>query len=316
MSEGVELWMEKYRPKTLKDVIGQANIKKSCANYIKSGKFPHLIFSGPAGVGKTSIAKIMANEVSGTGNTMILNASDENSIKVMRTTVKDWVVSYGENVSKLKTLILDEGDNITIPAQQAIRVTLEDYSDFFRMILTCNYPKKIIDPIKSRCIEFKFSKIPSKLIIKRLWEINKEQHIELTQIQIKKIVLVYSGDMRKCLNIMNAVYLGAEFDVLIRNVNPIHYLKLVINGDLRGIRAYLDKNIFGEKDMSFLVNRCMDIIVSNIGNGKLEKIGLTENLVNPLLKNLAEADYRLTNGTQYYSIAYWIALQLGEKKIT
>lgn len=314
MSESIELWMEKYRPKTLKDVIGQTNIKKSCANYIKKGKFPHLIFSGPAGVGKTSIAKIMANEVSGVGNTMVLNASDENNIKVMRTTVKDWVLSYGEYIDILKTLILDEGDNITVQAQQAIRVTLEDYSDFFRMILTCNYPKKIIDPIKSRCTEFKFSKIPSKFIIRRLWEINKEEHVELTQTQIRRIVFVYSGDMRKCLNIMNAVYLGAEFSVLIRNVYPIQYLKLVMNGDLRGIRAYLDKNIFGEKDMSVLVNRCMDIIVNNIDNGKLEKIGLTENLIYPLLKNLAEADYRLTNGTQYYSIAYWIALQLGELK--
>ena len=158
MSEDVELWTEKYRPKTMDDVIAQDNIKTSCKNYIKSGKFPHLIFSGPAGVGKTTIAKIMANEVSGTGNTMILNASDKNSIAEMRGPVKNWVLSHGEYLGRLKTLILDEGDNISLPAQQAIRVTLEDYSDFFRMILTCNYPNKIIDPIKSRCVEFKFSK--------------------------------------------------------------------------------------------------------------------------------------------------------------
>ncbi|KKN01877.1 hypothetical protein LCGC14_1123290 [marine sediment metagenome] len=316
MSEEVELWMEKYRPKTLDEVIDQTKIKNSCRNYIKSGKFPHLIFSGPAGVGKTTIAKIIASDVSGTGNTMILNASDENSIKVMRGPVKEWVMSLGEYAGRLKTLILDEGDNITFQAQQAIRVILEDSSNYFRMILTCNYPNKIIDPIKSRCIEFKFSKIPSKLIIKRLWEVNKEQHIELTLTQIKKIVLVYSGDMRKCYNVMNAVYLGAEFDVLIRNVNPILYLKLVASGNLRGIRDYLDKNIFGDRDMSFLINRCMEIIVSNIGNSKLEKIGITKGLINPLLKNLAEADYRLTNGTQYYSIAFWIALKIGEEKIT
>jgi len=284
----------------LNRVIGNEDIVYSCAEFIKEGNIPHLIFSGPAGVGKTTIAEILAREIAGPGNTKIINASDDRGIKIARVDIKDFAQTWGEYSDRIKILILDEVDNATTDFFAAIRRIMEIESPYCRFILICNHPHKIIDPVRSRCVEFEFKRISKKLIIKRLYAICKKEQIVIEVEQLKKIINIYSGDLRKCINTIDAIKKGAKFDAIIHKTNPATYLKLVIKNDLKGIRNYIDNNIFSNQDMKSLINKCIDMLIVN---GKPDNTKYET-----LLLNLAEADYRLSMGTHYYSIAFWIPL--------
>jgi len=298
-----DLLVEKFRPTELEDVDGNEPIIKSCENFIIQERIPHLIFSGPAGVGKTTLAEILARKIAGPGNTKILNASDKRGIAEAKGPVKNFAQTDGKFMDRLKILILDEVDHSTPDFQAAIRKIMEDESAYCRFILICNKSYKIIDPIKSRCVEFKFKKINKKLILKRLLYICKKENIDLTIKQLVKIVNVHQGDMRKCINIIDAVKTGAKLDAVISDINPKLYLKLVLKNDLKRIRTYIDNNIFSNDDMKYLLNRCINIIMSTDGViGKIKS--------DLLLLNLTEADYRLAMGTNYYSIAFWLPLSV------
>ncbi|KKM88229.1 hypothetical protein LCGC14_1260840 [marine sediment metagenome] len=297
------LLVEKFRPQELDDVDGNEEIIESCEKFIEMGRIPHLIFSGPAGVGKTTIAEILARKIAGIGNTKILNASDKRGVAEAKGPVKEFAQTDGQFMDRLKIIILDEADHSTDDFQAAIRKIMEDESAYCRFIWICNKSHKIIDPIKSRCVEFKFKKINKKSILKRLMYICKKEHIDLTIKQLAKIINVHQGDMRKCINIIDAIKTGAKLDAVISDINPKLYLKLVLKNDLKGIRTYIDNNIFSNDDMKYLINRCIDIIMSTDGLiGKIKS--------NLLLLNLTEADYRLAMGTNYYSIAFWLPLSV------
>ncbi len=139
------LWVEKYRPKNLDSYVGNENLKKKVSRYLKEGDVPHLLLFGNAGTGKTTLAKLIVKNIE--CDHMYINASDENSVDVMRNKIKDFASSVG--FKPIKVIILDECDFLTPNAQAALRNLMETFSRHTRFILTCNYVEKIIDPIQS-----------------------------------------------------------------------------------------------------------------------------------------------------------------------
>jgi replication factor C small subunit len=158
-----EMWAEKYRPKTLGDIVDQKEIVERLKSFVKSRNVPHCIFAGPPGTGKTTAALCLTRDLYGgiyREHIMELNASDERGINVVRETVKTFarVKSIGE--IPFKIMILDEADNMTADAQQALRRTMERYTETCRFIMCANYSGKIIEPIQSRCAPFRFTYLP------------------------------------------------------------------------------------------------------------------------------------------------------------
>ncbi|TFG17571.1 MAG: AAA family ATPase, partial [Promethearchaeota archaeon] len=166
-------WVEKYRPRVLDQIVNQEGIINRLKQFVKDKSMPHLIFAGPAGTGKTTSALAMVREIYGTKRTrnrthLELNASDARGINVVRSFIKDFAKSKPPMEIPFKILILDEADNMTSQAQQALRRTMEKYTSNCRMILICNYSNKIIPPIQSRCVIFRFSSLNDDDIKKRV----------------------------------------------------------------------------------------------------------------------------------------------------
>ena len=199
-------WVEKYRPERLSDVVGQEEITQRLESYVKQRNAPHMMFSGPAGIGKTSSAVAMAKELYGKGferNFLELNASDQRGIDVVRSTIKDFARTLAFD-AQFKIIFLDEADALTADAQQALRRTMEKYTKTCRFILSCNYSSRIIDPIQSRCVIFKFKPLKAKDIEEKLKEIEKNEGLRIEEKAAKAIIYVCQGDLRKAINILQA----------------------------------------------------------------------------------------------------------------
>ncbi|MCD6222121.1 MAG: replication factor C small subunit [Thermoplasmata archaeon] len=200
-----EIWVEKYRPSKLDEVIGQEHVVKSLKAYVKSGSIPHMLFAGPAGVGKTTCAIALAKELYGDAwreNFEELNASDERGLDVVRGRIKNFARTAPIGGAPFKIIFLDEADALTPDAQAALRRTMERYSNTCRFILSCNYSSKIIEPIQSRCVVFRFSPIEEKDMKKYLQKIAKNEGLEITEDGMKAIIYIANGDMRRAINIL------------------------------------------------------------------------------------------------------------------
>lgn len=202
-----EIWTEKYRPSKFPEVVGQDDVIKKVESMTNSLNIPHLLFAGPAGTGKSTLALIVVKELfekNWRDNYLELNASDERGINVIRDKVKNFARTKSLGNIPFKIIFLDEADALTPEAQQALRRTMENYSTTCRFILSCNYSSKIIDPIQSRCAIFRF-KILEKKDIERV--IRKIEEGEKLQISPEAMELLYEGsegDCRRCINILQS----------------------------------------------------------------------------------------------------------------
>ncbi len=195
-------WTEKYRPKKLKDMVGQEHITDRLEAYVKVKSMPHLLFAGPAGCGKTTAALCIARELFGDIHQgfLELNASDERGIDVVRTKIKDFARTRPIG-SEFKIIFLDEADALTPEAQNALRRTMESYTETCRFILSCNYSSKIIEPIQSRCAIFRFKRLKKEDIARMVEHILKEEKVKHTKDGIDAIVYISEGDLRKAINV-------------------------------------------------------------------------------------------------------------------
>ncbi len=203
----IEVWAEKYRPKKLDDMINQEHVVSRIKGFIKEKNIPHMLFAGPAGTGKTTLALVIARELYGEHwkqNVLELNASDERGIDVIRHKVKEFARTKAIGDVPFKIIILDEADALTAEAQQALRRTMENYAEITRFILCCNYSSKIIEPIQSRCAVFRFKSLSKEDAKKFVEKIVKKEKLDITEDAIDAILYIAEGDLRKTANLLQA----------------------------------------------------------------------------------------------------------------
>ena len=194
------LLVEKYRPNILDNYVGNKNIKSAISKYLEQNDIQNFIFYGPAGTGKTTLAKLIVNNLE--CDYVYINASDERGIE----TIRDKVSSFASVASfkPLKVVILDEADFLTIQAQASLRNIIETFSRTTRFILTCNYVERIIDPLQSRCQVLKVVPPTKKITALHLLKILDQENIRHTDEDIISIVNQFYPDLRKCINAIQA----------------------------------------------------------------------------------------------------------------
>lgn len=190
------LWVEKYRPQTLADYVGNETVKETIQQYLETNDIPHLLFYGKAGTGKTTLAKLIVNTIK--CDWMILNASDENNVDTVRTKVKNFASSVG--FAGFKVIILDEFDYMTPNAQAILRNLMETFSKHCRFILTCNYIEKIIDPIQSRCQSFAITPPTKKDVAVQVAKILDTEGVKYDIKNVAEIITSYYPDIRRVIN--------------------------------------------------------------------------------------------------------------------
>lgn len=201
------LWTEKYRPKTFSEIKGQEEIVRKIKAFVEQKNMPHLMFAGPAGVGKTTLSLVIAKQFFGEAwsqNFLELNASDERGIDIIRNKVKDFARTRAIGDVPFKIIYLDECDALTREAQQALRRTMENYTATCRFVLSCNYSSKIIDPIQSRCAVFRFKPLDKKDVYAIIDNIAKTEGIKITEKAKEALYIISEGDCRKAENIMQS----------------------------------------------------------------------------------------------------------------
>ena len=203
-------WIEKYRPDTIDDVLSHDNIRSSLRNFIKNKYFPHLLFYGPPGSGKTSTIMACVRELYGASLPFMvkeLNASDDRGIETVRTIIKHFVMAQnvfhnGENIFKM--VILDETDAMTSDAQSVLRKIVEKYSLTTRFCFICNYVQNIDEALRSRCTIFRFAPLDRKNIIIKINQVAALENIKVEKTGVDTLIRRSNGDMRKILNILQS----------------------------------------------------------------------------------------------------------------
>ena len=207
MENETSLWTEKYRPSDFSDIKGQKDIVKRVKAFVDQKNLPHLLFTGPAGVGKTSLSLVIAKKLF-TGlwkqNFLELNASDERGIDVVRNKVKDFARTRAIGDVPFKIIYLDECDALTREAQNALRRTMENYTQTCRFILSANYSSKIIDPIQSRCVVFRFKQLDKEEVVEIIEKIAKAEGLKIDDKAKEALYQISEGDCRKLENILQS----------------------------------------------------------------------------------------------------------------
>ena len=245
-------WTEKYRPNTLDEVVGHEEIVKRLKAYVKTRSMPHLLFSGPAGVGKTTCAIAMAKEMFGEywyQNFQETNASDERGINVVREKLKEFARTRPLGGADFKIIFLDESDALTSDAQHALRRTMERFTETCRFILSCNYSSRIIEPIQSRCAVFRFRPLSPEHVKKYIRRIADGEGLKVDKTGEEAIIYICEGDMRRVANILQAASaISTEIDEdtiykVTSRAKPIEVRQMVdlaLKGDFLRAREKLD----------------------------------------------------------------------------
>ncbi|MDS0282361.1 replication factor C small subunit [Haloarcula onubensis] len=294
-----EVWIEKYRPETLADVMGHEDIVGRLQSYVSRNDLSHMLFSGPAGTGKTTCATAIARELYGEDwreNFLELNASDERGIDVVRDRIKNFArTSFGGY--EYRIIFLDEADALTSDAQSALRRTMEQFSNNVRFILSCNYSSQIIDPIQSRCAVFRFSPLSDDAVEAEIRHIAAEEDIELTDDGLDALVYAAAGDMRKAINGLQAASVSGDVVdesavyAITSTARPeeIHgMVQSALDGDFTAARATLDRLLTEE---GIAGGDVIDQLHRSIWEFEVDDRAAVR-----ILERVGETDYRITQG--------------------
>ncbi len=250
-------WQEKYRPKSLSEVIGQKMIVEKLSSFVKKGNFPSMIFAGTAGIGKTSCALAMAHDLYGDDISSAfkeLNASDSRGIDVIRGEVKEFAKTMSLAKVPTKIIFLDEADALTSDAQHALRRTMEKYSSETKFILSANYASKIIEPIQSRCVVFRFKQHSEPEMKEYIERIAEGEKLQIDEKAINALIYVGEGDLRKVTNILQSAAMQGskitethvyEIAARARPKEISSMLRYAVTGDFENSRKELDNLMLG-----------------------------------------------------------------------
>ncbi len=321
--EDFEIWVEKYRPRTLDEVVGQDEVIQRLKGYVERKNIPHLLFSGPPGTGKTATSIALARDLFGENwrdNFIEMNASDERGIDVVRHKIKEFARTAPIGGAPFKIIFLDEADALTADAQAALRRTMEMYSKSCRFILSCNYVSRIIEPIQSRCAVFRFRPVPKEAMKKRILEICEKEGVKITDDGLEALLYISGGDFRKAINaLQGAAAIGEEITAdtiyqITATARPEELGKLIetaLKGNFMEARQILDRLMI-EYGMSGedIVSQLFREIISSPLNEKVKVF---------LIEKLGEVDFRLTEGANERIqldayLAYLSSLAKGKKQ--
>jgi DNA polymerase III delta prime subunit len=295
------LWVEKYRPQTIDECILPESLKETFKNFVAGGELPMFLFSGGAGVGKTTIAKALCREVG--AEYMFINGSEENGIEILRTKIKSFASSVSLE-SSTKVVILDEADNLTTANQAALRSFIEEFSNNCRFIFTCNFKHKIIEPLWSRCSVIEF-KIPSAekpkvaaAFYRRVMDILSQEGVaDVDSKAVAKLVETYFPDFRRVLNELQRYSVNGRIDTgILINLSEDSFKELIgylKDKDFANTRKWIAKN--SDIDTSQLFKTLYDNAVDFMDASSVPKLILiladyqykAAFVANPELNNIA-----------------------------
>jgi len=294
------VWAEKYRPKTLGEVINQKHAIERIKAFVAEKNIPHMLFAGPAGVGKTTTALAIAYELYGKNwrsNVLEMNASNERGIDIIRNKVKDFARTKTMSDVGYRLIILDEADALTQEAQQALRRTMETYAAVSRFILICNWSSRIIEPIQSRCAVFRFHTLVEEDQMKFLDRIEKEEKLKIDDAAKDAIIYLAEGDLRKVANLLQA---SAALKKKITEEVVYDVASHAKPGDVKAMMELVLKGRFNDarqklNDMLFKQGLSGEDIVREI-HKQIYSLDIPEQAKIELIGKTGEYEYRLSQG--------------------
>lgn len=280
MSRDEFLWCEKYRPKTIDECILPQALKDSFKQYIAGGQLPNFIFSGGAGVGKTTVARALCNELN--ADYLFINGSEERGIDVLRTKIKQFASSVSLTADGVKVVILDEADYLTPDTQAALRAFIEEFSNNCRFVLTCNFKNRIIQPLHSRCavVDFKIDSKDKPTIaanfFRRVVDILSKENVTSEKNVLAKVVETHFPDFRRVLNELQRYSVSGTIDAgILANMSDesmkelTGYLK---EKDFSGARKWIGRNT--DIESSVLFRRLYDTSADILEAGSIPQLVL------------------------------------------
>jgi len=298
------MWAEKYRPKTLDEIVNQKEIISRLKNFVQEKNLPHLLLVGPAGVGKTTSILALSRDLYGPGYrnfTLELNASDERGIDVIRDKVKNFArtAAIASPVS-FKILIMDEADSLTSAAQHALRRTMEIYTRTCRFCLIGNYSENIIDPIQSRCSIFRYGPLDESDAKGWIMYIAKNEGVEVLDEGLEALYQASGGDLRKATNLLQA---AAATQSAIDDVSVYEVLGKVSPERVRAmIQTSLDGNFMEAREIlrELLIDQGLapDDIIRMTYSELMRHTAISEEWKVKLSDAVGEVDFRLTQGAR------------------